>query len=182
MFAKHHTPPLDPHGIETRIPPASKPQMSALTKSAPANVSQTHTYQAPYSAIRLTRDRSKRVARSQAADVNTNQIHNRAILHYSTHAEKKQAECRLRARRRTIVYAECSQTVLCAAYFSRGGAERLRVVLCAAYLPRGGSLEPKYQFRISSEVITPSRRSCIRSSNSAARSATMLSSKAKSIK
>ena len=212
---KRHTLLLDPHGIETHIPPASNPQMSALTKSTPANVSQTHTHQAPYSAIRPTRDRSKRAARSQAVTANvsqthtrqapysairptrdrskraarsqavtanTNQIHTRTILHYSTHAEKKQAECRLRARRRTLCTPSARKRCYAPIIFRVGGAERLRVVLCAAYLPRGGSLEPKYQLLISSDVITPSRRSCIRSSNSAARSATMLSSKAKSIK
>ena len=157
MFAKHHTPPLDPHGIETRIPPASKPQMSALTKSAPANVSQTHTRQprctplfdprgietrrpptgkpqmstpiksttAPYSTTRPTRDRSKRAARSQAVTANTNQIHNRAILHHSTHAEKKQAECRLRARRRTLCTPSARKRCYAPIIFRVGGRRAL---------------------------------------------------------
>ena len=125
MFAKHHTPPLDPHGIETRIPPASNPQMSALTKSTPANVSQTHTYQAPYSTTRPTRDRSKRAARSQAVTANTNQIHNRTILHYSTHAEKKQAECRLRARRRTLCTPSARKRCYAPIIFRVGGRRAL---------------------------------------------------------
>lgn len=42
-----------------------------------ANVSQTHTHQAPYSTTRPTRDRNTHTARKQAADVSTYQIHTR---------------------------------------------------------------------------------------------------------
>lgn len=157
------------------VPVRERTTQTAGRQAADVNTNQIHHQQAPYSTTRPTRDRNTHIARRQAAERTVLPLPP-AALHSTTRptGDRSKQVARKQAADVHKVLQVLACEMRCAAYLPRGGA---------AYLPRGGSpLEPRYQFLISSEVITPSRRSCIRSSNSAARSATMLSSKAKSIK